>query len=157
MQACTVPFLMCLLSDYNYRSVCLQGTLEICYCSNISFRKMTRMPWFVPWEGLLKGLSHKKTVCSGGISSAPLLCIFSHPMLSWYIWCWHWRQETGSPGVLPCLGLSLWFYLYQFRTSVLKTRLFRSAKLSESLTVSVIITFFFNIWTHKIKLFSLKA
>lgn len=41
MQARTVPFLTCLLSDDKYRSVRLQGTLEICYCSNISFRKMT--------------------------------------------------------------------------------------------------------------------
>lgn len=57
---------MCLLSDYKYRAARLQGTLGICYCSHISFRKMAHMPWFVPQEAPSEGLSQEKTsLCDG--------------------------------------------------------------------------------------------
>lgn len=72
-----MPFLMCLWSDYKYRTACLQGTLEICYCSNISFRKMAHTQWFVPWEGLSKGLSDEKTEVTCSASKQLSFIVFS--------------------------------------------------------------------------------
>lgn len=130
---------MCLLSDYKYRTACLQGTLEICYCSNISFRKMAHMQWFVPWEGLSKGLSDEKTEIACSASKQLSFVVFSlthcHCASSLILVAlsggWRWGQDPETPWVQPCLCQSpwlnhikllwvFWFYLCQFRMSVLK-------------------------------------
>lgn len=131
---------MCLWSDYKYRTACLQGTLEICYCSNISFRKMTHTQWFVPWEGLLKGLSDEETQVACSASKQLSFVVFSlscYRCASSFILMAHpggWCQgeDPEAPRVQPCLCWSpwlhhikllwvLWFSLSQFRMSVLKT------------------------------------